>query len=188
MSDMNVPVNIATVQHFKDSSSREMLAQVFLVEPEVATVKELATSKSRSRVTLETLQAVADENGIGESYRKVRNGVGGVLEAHATVEYAGYSWKLDASRRRLVLAIGATPAEGGGLWFRIHATRLVDYLGINLKELRTWLPESIDDYVVSGWVVPFEDDGDNPVGWQGAFRTVEEVDRFIDGLRAAAGQ
>ena len=187
LSDMNVPVNVATVQHFKDSNGREMLAQVFLVEPEVAAAKEQATSKGRSRATLETLQAVADETGIGELYRRVRNGVTGVLVANATAEYAGYSWKLDGGRSRAVLAIGATPAEGGGLWFRVHATRLADYLGKTLEELREWLPIDIEDYAVSGWVVMFPEETDNPIGWQGAFHTVEEVDKFINRLRAAAG-
>ena len=188
LSDMNVPVNIATVQHFQDSNGRQMLAQVFLVEPEVAAAKEQATSKTR-RPTVDALQTLADGNGIGELYRKVRNGVSGILYPQPATQYVGYNWKRKDGGNRAVLKIDAVPAdENGGLRFYIHATRLAEYLGITPEKLETWLPESIEDYAVLGWVVPFEDDGDNPIAWQGVFSTVEEVDRFINRLRAAAGQ
>ena len=36
LSELGVPINVATVQVFKDASGQEMLAQVFLVEPDVA--------------------------------------------------------------------------------------------------------------------------------------------------------
>ena len=188
LSDMNVPVNIATVQHFKDSGGREMLAQVFLVEPEVAAAREQATSKSRSRPTEGQPQAMAEENGIGDLYLAVRKGVNGILSPQPATRYIGYNWKRKDGSNRMVLKTDAVPAdENGGLKFYIHATRLAEYLGITLEKLETWLPESIEDYAVLGWVVSFEDDGDNPIAWQGAFHTVEEVDKFINRLRAAAG-
>ena len=189
LSDLNVPVNIATVQHFKDSNGREMLAQVFLVEPEVAAGKERETSKS-SRPTVGQLQSMAEASGIGELYLKVKNGVSGILSPQQPANQSvGYTWKRKDGSSRAVLKTDAVPPdENGGLKFYIHATRLVDYLGITLGELKSLLPESIDDYAVSGWIVPFKDEGDNPIGWQGTFRTVEEVDKFIAGLRAIVGQ
>ena len=189
LSDLNVPVNIATVQHFKGSSGREMLAQVFLVEPEVAAGKERETSKA-SRPTMEQLQSMAEMNGIGELHLKVRNGVSGILSPQQPAKQSvGYTWKRKDGSSRAVLKTDAVPPdENGGLKFYIHATRLVDYLGITLEGLKSLLPESIDDYAVLGWVVNFDDEGDNPIGWQGTFRTPAEVDRFIAGLRAAVGQ
>ena len=187
LSDMNVPVNIATVQHFKDSGGREMLAQVFLVEPEVAAAKEQATSRVR-RPTVDALQTLADKSGIGELFLMVRNGVSGILYPQPSTQHVGYNWRRKDGSNRAVLKTDAVPANGnGGLKFYIHATRLAECLGANFEEVKTWLPESIADYAVSGWVM-FREETDNHIGWQGTFHTVEEVDRFIDGLRAAAGQ
>ena len=45
LSDMNVPVNVATVQHFRDKDGREILAQVYLIKPEVAEAKSKSASK-----------------------------------------------------------------------------------------------------------------------------------------------
>jgi hypothetical protein len=45
LSGMNVPINVATVQHFMDKDGRELLAQVYLIEPEVSEVKALSTIK-----------------------------------------------------------------------------------------------------------------------------------------------
>ena len=36
LSDINVPINVATVQHFRDRDGREILAQVYLIEPKEA--------------------------------------------------------------------------------------------------------------------------------------------------------
>ena len=70
LSDMNVPVNVATVQHFRDKDGREILAQVYLIEPEVAEAKSQSTSKRTPRKTLAELQTLADDNGIGDLYRR----------------------------------------------------------------------------------------------------------------------
>ena len=45
MDDMDVPINVATVQYFQGSNGRRLLARVFLVEP----VKNEAQSHSRPR-------------------------------------------------------------------------------------------------------------------------------------------
>ena len=190
LSDMNVPVNIATVQHFKDSNGREMLAQVFLVEPEEAQAKAKANSKRTTGYrTVNQLQALADENGVGELYRRVRDGVRRILNATPYGDTVGYIRRLDDGRTRTVMFIGAVPAsETGGIGFTIHADRFGNYFGIDLENLKAILPENISEAThVRRWPHDAEEDRANVIGLDGAFHTVEEVDKFIDGLRAAAG-
>lgn len=186
LSELNVPINVATVQHFRDKDGREMLAQVLLVEPEIAVARERSTSKGTARPSVETLQALAEENGIGNLYGRVRKGVSGILSARPASGHVGYNWKLDSGSTRAVLTIDAFPSEeNGGLGFYVHASRLVNYLGIDLAELRAWLPYDIDDYDVNKWVFATNDDGKDPYGYTGAFRTESEIDKFIAGLRAS---
>ena len=52
LSDLGMPINVATVQHFKDKDGREILAQVYLIEPEVVEAKLQSRSKRTSRNTL----------------------------------------------------------------------------------------------------------------------------------------
>ena len=69
LSDINVPINVATVQHFRDKDGREILAQVYLIEPEVAESKSQSRSKRTYRHTLTELQDMADESEIGDMFR-----------------------------------------------------------------------------------------------------------------------
>ena len=72
LSSMNVPINIATIQHFKDNADRSILAQVYLIEPEEAEAKSQSTSRRATSQTVSGLQALADANGIGELYAHMR--------------------------------------------------------------------------------------------------------------------
>ena len=50
LSEMHVPINIARMHAFKDSTGQEMLAQVFLVEPEVARDRTRSSSNSPTAI------------------------------------------------------------------------------------------------------------------------------------------
>ena len=52
LSDMSVPINMATIQHFKDKTGRSILAQVYLIEPEEAAAKSQPMSRRSKRYTL----------------------------------------------------------------------------------------------------------------------------------------
>ena len=186
LSGLNVPINVATVQHFRDRDGREMLAQVYLIEPEVAEAKLQSTSKRTPRKTLAELQTLADDKGIGELYRQVRDGVRGVLSAHAlTPTDIGYAAQIDGGGRRTVLIISATPSEeDGGLRFTVHATRFNSHLGVQLEELRAYMPEDTQDENVKGWVGSSPDERENALGLTGSFQSVEEVEKFLAGLKS----
>ena len=79
--EMGVPINVATVQHFEDANGRELLAQVYLVEPEEVQPRARRTSSRSGYRTVNGLQDLADENGIGEIYRRLRDGVRGIFFA-----------------------------------------------------------------------------------------------------------
>ena len=86
--------------------------------------------------------------------------------------------------------VHAVPAgETGGIGFTIHATRFGNYFGIGLEDLKAMLPGNLSDAThVRNWPLDSGEERDNAIGLDGAFRTIEEVDGFIKGLRAAAGQ
>ncbi len=187
LSGMNVPINVATVQHFRDKNGREMLAKVYLIEPEVAEAKARVTSK-RTSPKLTVLQAMADENGIGELYSQVRNGVRGILSPAAlTQKNVGYTTKLDGGGVRTVLIISAAPRDRG-LPFTVHAARFKNYLSVGPEELRAWLPENTREADLTGWSGSSADERVNAPGFHGFFQNGEEVDKFLSGLRNATAR
>lgn len=186
LSDMNVPVNVATVQHFSDKDGREMLAQVYLIEPEVAEAKSKSASKRTSPNTLTGLQKMADEGGIGHLYGRIRTGVSGILSAQVlTKTNVGYTVKLSGGGIRTILIVRAVPdEESSGLSFTAHATRFHSHLGVKLEDLEAWLPQSTRTYEVQGWSGSSSEEKENALGLTGLFRSEEEIDAFLAGLRS----
>ena len=186
LSDMNVPINVATVQHFTDSDGRRLLAQVFLVEPEKAEAKARASSKRRRYRTVNELQELAEKNGIGELYSHIRSGVRGVLSAEGYTTDVAYTLRRKEGGVRTVLFISAMPQEEHGrLGFTVHATRLMDQFGIDSEELRASLPPNLREGDASGWAGSSEEERKHAVQLHGAFQNAEEVDKFLHGLRTA---
>ena len=186
LSDMNVPINVATVQHFTDSDGRRLLAQVFLVEPEKAEAKARTSSKRRRYRTMSELQELAENNGIGELYSQIRVGVRGVLRAYAYTDRVFYFLVREDGTLRTVLIIGATPhEEHSGLEFTIHVTRLEDQWGVDMDRVNQWLPSNSRELSLSGWAGSSEEEKRNAVGFNGAFQNGDEVDKFLYGLRTA---
>lgn len=188
LSDMNVPVNVATVQHFRDKDGREILAQVYLIEPEEAEAKAQSKSNRTTYHRLASLQSKADENGIGELFANLRNGVRGMFRAQTqTATNLGFVVSLAEGRTRTVFIALAKPDDTTrGMEVRIHATRLQSYLGISWDDLRPWLPETIEAHdIVRQWSYDPEE-RTNAVGYRAFFTSTEEVDRFLDGLRTMA--
>ena len=186
LSSMDVPINIATIQHFQDSTGRSMLAQVYLIEPEEAEEKSQSASRRGARGTVSGLRALAEANGIGDLYTQMRNGVRGILSAQPYCSRVWYRLRRDDGGVRTVLIVDAIPHdESGGLGFRVHAARLKDQLGTDFETLRTWLPSNSHEVDLSGWAGSSEDERRGARGLEGFFQSAEEVDRFVDALRSA---
>lgn len=186
LASMNVPINIATIQHFKDTAGRSMLAQVYLIEPEEAEAKSQSTSRRARRETVSGLQDLADANGIGELYAQLRNGVRGILSAYAYSDRVWYRLRRDDGGVRTVLIVNAIPdPDNSGLSFSVHVDRLKDQLGIDFETLRTWLPPNSHEVDLKGWAGSSKYDKRGTRGLRGFFQSTEEVDKFVDALRSA---
>lgn len=187
LADMNVPINVATVQHFTDSNGRRLLAQVFLVEPEKAEAKSSRGSRRGPRQTIPGLQAMAEENGIGELYSRVRMGVRGLLRGLPYRDRVFYQFGREDGSRRTALIVWATPREKhGGLEFTLHLTRLEKLWGVNRETVQSWLPSNLKEVSLTGWSGSSEEEKRNAAGFFGAFQNEDEVDKFLTGLKAAS--
>ena len=189
LSSMNVPINVATIQHFKDETGRSILAQVYLIEPEEAEARSQPTSRRAARQTMKGFHDLAEANGLGGLYARVREGARGILSAQPYRSSMFYRLRRDDGSVRTVLIIEAIRnKENSGLKFTVHATRLMSHLGIDLDELRSWLPENSREEDVSTWAGSSQDERKSARGLRGFFQSDAEVDKFIDELRKATAR
>ena len=151
LADMKVPINVATVQHFEDANGRELLAQVHLIEPESIQPGARRTSARSGYRTVNELQALADEKGVGEIYLRLRDGVRGIFFAQGYSETVAYVRRLENGRVRTLMLVDVVPGnDAGGVKFVAHATRFERYMNVPMDDLRSWLPDNTKDSDVRG--------------------------------------
>ena len=185
LAELGVPINVATVQHFRDSGGRELLAQVYLIEPEEVRPRVRGSSARSTYRTVNQLQVLADENGIGEVYRRLRDGVRVIFPAQAYSQTVGYVRRLDGGGMRTLMLVEAVPGyDDGGMRFVAHGTRFEQHMGIGMADLRALLPVNTVDCNVRGWNASSPEERESAWGLEGFFHTVDEVDAFVSGLAA----
>lgn len=182
LSGMGVPINVATVQHFQGGEGRELLAQVYLIEPEEAGPRVRVSSARSAYRTVNELQALAEETGIGEVYRRLRDGVRGIFTAQPYQQTVGYVRRLEGGGMRTLMLVEAVPSDDGGMRFTAHGTRFEQYMGIRLDDLRNLLPDNTVDCDVRRWNGSSPEEKESALALEGLFRSSEEVDRFVSGL------
>ena len=185
LSEMNVPINVATVQHFKAKDGKEMLAQVFLVDPEVAEARAQPASRREPYVTASEMEANADRTGVGNLYRHLREGTSGVLTNSSFGRQSlGFQARLD-NRTMAIFIVDLQDSEKEiGLKFRMNGTRLMRGFGLDLDRLCSSLPDGYEDMATSEWRRPTEEERQNWNGFKGYFRCAEEIDTFLAVLKS----
>lgn len=186
LSDFNVPVNVSTVQHFVDDSTRRMLAQVYLIDPEEAEVKARQSSKRASQ-TVAGLKRMAHESGIGEVYDHFREQISGIFTHTNYPRSVVCELKSDDGRWRRLMSVDAVRDEDRvGLPFVLHATRIQEFFGIEVGKVKQLLPDEIEDTEsIRDWGKTIGVHQPEAIGYKGYFITTQEIDRFMDALRAA---
>ncbi len=186
LAEMGVPVNVATVQHFEDGAGTELVAQVYLIEPESIQPRARRTSARSGYRTVNELQALADEKGIGETYLRLRDGLRGIFFAQAYRETVAYVRRLEGGGVRTMMLVDAVPGDDArGVRFVAHATRFERYMDVSLDDLQSWLPCNTADSNVRSWSGSSPEERGSAQGLEGVFRSTEDVDSFVAGLAAA---
>lgn len=180
LSDLDVPINVATVQHFKTQDGREMLAQVYLIEPEIAADTAQTASRKTPYLSVRERQALAEVRGVGDLYRLFKDKASGSLFTNSMGPgNVALIVRVDnGTRTILVLHLGESD-QASGLKFRLNATRLMKHFGLSEKQVRESLPQSAHDMPDSEWRGAATEKAENWRGLKGHFRDIEEIERFM---------
>ena len=185
LSDMGVPINAVTVQYFRDKDGREILAQVYLIPPEEAEAKSRSTSRRQS-TNLAELQVEAEENGIGDMFRRMREGVRDILLARPYFQRIWYGVRTFGGGQRALMIVYSVPSEDDqGMRFELHVSRFSEFLELSREQLLEWLPENTKRQGVTRWVGSSPEERQNAIGLGGTFQSVDEVDKFLNGLKSS---
>ena len=186
LSDRNVPINVATIQYFKSDDGRELLAQVFLVEPEVAAAREQIVSKGSRPpyVTAAEMAAVAEEKGVGTLYRALSEGSSPMMRASSFGRDRRGFQVVGGGRTLAVLIVRlGESSQQDGMMFQLNGIRLMNHFGLDADQLAKSMPEGVDSLDLTDWVGSTAEEEANWIGYRGYFRTVEEVDSFLTRLK-----
>ena len=182
LADLNVPINVATVQHFKAKDEREMLAQVFLVEPEQAAGTG-RTGKRKPPPTLDEMREMTVEKGVGELYERLSEHMASALKkAYPTHTGVSFEETFDTGRARVVFRLlPPQSSKDKGLKFQLYDKRLIIVFGLSNDALGAMLPEENGAWTY--WANAPEHEKDFWSGYDGYFKTNDEVDRFLSALK-----
>ena len=183
LSDLNVPINVATVQHFKASDGREMLAQVYLVEPEVAAAKAPSAQNRRYNRTLSEVYNLAEESGVESLYSRLRQGMQEVMQAGTIGSSLVYRVTLDNRTLTVVIISPQNSSATEGLPYLLSGNRMVKYLGQTAEQIAAFLPHVHIRNEGSAWNGASPEERENWFTFSGHFRTSEDIDRFVDALK-----
>lgn len=176
-----VSINAVTFQYFQTQQGEEFLARVFLIEPEKIEyqARTRSSSKRRRNLTIDELQSIADEREIGEIYRHFVADLNQFFKRHTTASSIAFTGDFDGSRKTVFSLIPSKSSSEEGLHFQVYFHRLCQLFGIDEGDVLILLPERRENWIY------YEGAGQDYSGFAGYFRSVEEIEKFVTGLRNA---
>jgi len=171
LSEYGLQINVATFQYFRNANGKEFMARKFLMEPEIISIP-MVGSKRKPNLTYSELQIEAENNGVGELYNKLFQGLTrGIFWTTTTQSSITFTGTGNHKKAIFGLLPGkSNPDEG--LKFKVYVTRLAEYLNIEQQNVNNLLPT-----LTATW----QEEWSGLIG-EGFFKTEAEVNYFLTQL------
>lgn len=177
-----VDINAITFQYFKDpAGGQEHIARTFLIQPsqvEYKSQQARGTSKRRANLSLEDLQEIADQNGVGEMYKKFIDTLALYFNKSTTQSSVAFYGNFNGNRRTIFSLIPPESNQEEGLKFQLYLLRFNRYFNTSDEKVLAILPEHHKHWKY----YPGADE--DLSGYAGYFRDEREVTRFLEGLNS----
>jgi len=174
-----VNINVAQFQYFKNEVGQEFLARIFLIEQseveQKAQIKGIGKRAASS--TAQELEEVAENNGVGESYRKLERELEGKFIKRIGRTMLRFKGKIEGNNKAIFNLIPEKSNNEQGLSFQIYFSRFIVYTGLNEEMVLNMLPSTRKN-----WKYTQNSDEDYS-GYEGFFVTDQEVEKFLSGLQ-----
>lgn len=173
-----VSINAATFQYHADNHVGELLARVFLIEPEQVEYRtqKRSTSKRNPNLTYEQLREIAAEKQVETQYKLLVDELSQYFSRGRTRSSLTLKASFDGSRRVVFSVIPTDSSGQEGLKFQVYIYRLADALDVKVDDLLDFLPDNRREWSYGG------SEENEWTGYEGFFRTMDEVQRFLKGV------
>jgi len=175
-----VNINAVTFQYFREPDGSELVARVFLIGPEQVELhtRSKRSSKRRPPLTYAELEALAEHNNVTELYRYAVAAFEQRLQKHTTRSSIGFVGSYDGSRRNVVSLLPGESDSAQGLRFQIYRDRFAQLAGLQPEEVEHLMPGAHEPWIY------YPTAGPDYEGFQGFFRSHEEVNCLVEALRS----
>jgi hypothetical protein len=171
-----VDINALLFQFFQTQDGREFLVRTFTVAPHEV---EENTRRTGSKRTVPTPEEIADEAskaGVGDLFRRTRDGLSQYLGHKRRKTTCAFGANLPGGPHNatvLSLVPGESSAEKG-LRYQIYSKRLAECLGVDEKTMLSHLPPDLEPCELLQ--APPEDRH----GWAGYIRDDRDIQKIVD--------
>ncbi len=171
-----VGINATTFQYSRDEDGGEFLSRVFLIEPTEVTYKTQTRvgSKRKPPLTYEELEQVANENGAGDIYKRISEGLRKFFDyAGTTRSTISFMGSMEGRRNTIFHLMPGESDSSKGVRFQVYIDRFLEYFGIKREDAHRIYPSGYNEE--EGW-------RGGPLMWNGFFKDIGEVDAFLKEL------
>lgn len=169
-----ISMNAVTFDHYKTSDGLNLLARVFLLEPEAVELSSRSgvRSKRLPNLSYEELLEIAGEAGQEQVLTALSRGLQTVFSRGTTRSSVTFHGTYEGSRRVIVgLYPGKRDAEG--LYYNLYLDRICSNLELPCNDVIASLPKDSKPWKYH------EGAGPDYSGYQGYFKNTEEVSAFL---------
>jgi hypothetical protein len=181
LSDVHgLNINAVTFHYFKSDMGGELLARIFLIEPGQVEYKSQtkSTAKTKRNLTYEELQQIADENGVGHLFRRLMGELDKYFYKHTTKNSVAFRQNVSGSSKVVFSLIPSKSNAEEGLYFQIYFQKFLEHSKLNEEAALDLLPEHR-----ARWKYTESADADYS-GFDGYFKDIAEVEKFLNGIRS----
>ena len=179
-----VSVNAVTFNYFQAADGRELLARTHLIEPDAVEERTARKpgNKRRRDATLEDHREEAERLGVSDLFNRLTEGMSQWFNTWAGQTVVSFGRR---GKWLVMLRILTSKSEPGSLRFDSLEDRLGQAFGLPPSEVRALFPSDVWPLGLSTSTSAPADEWE---GYEGVFRDVAEIDRFLAGLSTAPRQ
>lgn len=174
-----VNINAVTFQYFSSLSHGELLARVFLLEPEEVEYKARSKggSKRKPNLTHEELLDIASQNGVGPIYEKTVELLTPFFDGSRTTR-SSFSFVADfrGSKSAMFNLIPLESTSTEGLKYQVYSLRLAEHLGLDEAGITSLLPPGHVHW-------KYVDDGPEWSGFTGHLTSPDQLESLFNAVR-----
>lgn len=176
-----VAINAVTFNYFNDGSC-EYLARTFLIDPSKAEIQQQTRQGKRlPNLTEEQLQAIANENEVGELYKTLLDKLTPMFYSRRpTRSTIGFKGMVDEKRRVILSLVPGESNAEDGLKFRVYLERFSKHFKINEDQVKEILPKNKKPWKYYETAPP------DWSGYEGFFKNIDDAKNFWELLKKSS--